>query len=356
MIGAGVFTKHGCRATEFTLCGLRALAIENECLRVTILLDKGADIVEFRDKQTDLDMLWASPMGLRAPFSVMPTSYNPDGNYLDFYEGGWQELFPSIGDPGEVRGAKLGVHGEACLLPWSWKLLEESGEKVSVELNARMLRTPFTLKKVLTIARGKRALFIDEVAENVGGVDMKLMWGHHPALGGPFLDGDLLLDIPAAEGVTFPTSFHPNFPSSKRFDWPRVTDELAVDKLPALPGKWAGICYATKLTDGWCALTNPAIGKGFALSFDKALFPHVWLWLVYEGMDHYPWYGKARCVAMEPYSSVPDSLGEAVKQNTALSLRAGEQVKTSLCAVLYDGNRRVQRVTKTGDVILREEH
>jgi hypothetical protein len=355
MIEAGVFRKHNCRATEFTLCGMRALTVENESLRVTVLLDKGADIIEFRDKRTDLDVLWASPAGLRAPFSALPTAYNPDGNYLDFYEGGWQELFPSIGDPAEVRGAKLGTHGEACLLPWSWRLLQEDDERVSVELSVRMLRTPFTLTKALTIVRGKRALWIDETAVNTGGVDLPLMWGHHPALGGPFLDGELYLDIPAAEGFTFPTSFHPDFPASARFDWPRVTDSLDVSKMPALPGKWAGICCATKLNDGWCALTNPALGKGFALAFDKTLFPNVWLWLVYEGMDHYPWYGKTRCVAMEPYSSVPDNLREAVRQNTARTLRAGERLTTGLCAVLYDATGRVARVQKTGDVILRED-
>ena len=50
MIGAGVYKKHGCRVTEFTICSMCALALENDKVRVTVLLDKGAEIVEFRDK------------------------------------------------------------------------------------------------------------------------------------------------------------------------------------------------------------------------------------------------------------------------------------------------------------------
>ena len=355
MVGAGVFRKHNCRVTEFSVCGMRALAIENECLRVTLLLDKGADIIEFRDKRTDVDVMWAAPAGLRAPLSAMPTAYNPDGNYLDFYEGGWQTLFPTIGDPAEINGAKLGIHGEACLLPWDWRLIEETDERASVELSCRMLRTPFLMTKTLTLRRGKRALWIDEVAENVGGVKLPLMWGHHPALGGPFIDGELLIDVPARRGTTFPRSFHPDFPASKPFDWPKITDTLDVSRLPAIEGKWAGLCNATDLGEGWYAVTNPKLGLGFALAFDRAMFPNVWLWMVYEGMDHYPWYGQARCVALEPYSSVPDNLEGSIRAGTALELSAGERRKTSLCAMLYGAKGRVTRADMAGDVILREE-
>lgn len=124
------------------------------------------------------------PSGLRAPFSTMPTQYSEAGNYLVFYEGGWQELFPSIGDPASVRGASLGVHGEACMLPWTWRLIEESDKCISVELRAYMLRTPFELTKRLTLRSGTRMLSICERAQNHGQVAMPLCWGHHPALGG----------------------------------------------------------------------------------------------------------------------------------------------------------------------------
>lgn len=346
----GALKKHGCRAVEFGLCGMRALALENERIRVTVLLDKGADIIEFRDKARDLDVLWGTPWGLRAPFSAMPSVYSSSGNYLDFYEGGWQELFPSIGDPARVNGAELGVHGEACLLPWQWRLVEESGERVEVQLSARMLRTPFLLSKRMSLKKGQRALWIEERALNEGGVAMPLAWGHHPALGGPFLDGELFLDIPAQMGHTFPTSFHPDFPADTAFSWPWAGEGLDLSAMPALKGKWAGIAYAAGLREGWCALTNPGLGLGFGLAFDKALFQNVWLWMVYEGLPHAPWYGRTRCLAMEPYSSVPDQLERAVERGTALTLPPGGEMETQLCAVLYETRGRVGRVDLSGGV------
>lgn len=355
MVGAGVFRKHGCRVTEFSLCGLRALTLENALLRVTLLLDKGGDIVEFRDKKSDMDVMWAAPAGLRAPFSVMPTVWSTDGNYLDHYEGGWQLLFPAIGDPAQVRGAQLGIHGEACMLPWEWRLLEESDEAVRVELTSRMLRTPFQMTRRLTLRRDRRVLELQECAENLGGVDMMFMWGHHPALGGPFLEGEVLLDIPAASGFTYHTSFHPDYPAEHRFCWPQIDAALDVSRQPMMDGRWAGICCATELSEGWCAAVNVHHEIGFALSFDRKMFPNVWLWMVYEGMEHYPWYGATRCLAMEPYSSVPDNLEQAIRQGTALILRPGESMETRLCASLFSGRGRVRSVSRDGDVILQEE-
>lgn len=351
MIGAGVYKKHGCRVTEFTICSMCALALENDKVRVTVLLDKGADIVEFRDKATDIDVLWGMPSGLRAPFSTMPTQYSEAGNYLDFYEGGWQELFQSIGDPASVRGASLGVHGEACMLPWTWRLIEESDKCISVELRAYMLRTPFELTKRLTLRSGTRMLSICERAQNHGQVAMPLCWGHHPALGGPVLEGEVYVDIPARRGFTYDISFHPDFPAARKFEWPHVTAELDVSCMPALNGRWAGICCATELTEGWCALTNPGLELGFALAFDMQLFAYVWLWMVYEGMEHYPWYGRTRCLAIEPYSSVPDNLEKAIAQNTALWLGPGECMETEMCAMLYTSKARIAHVDLRGNII-----
>src|SRR6266511_3745216 len=46
---------HGCRVSdEWTHRGMRAAVLENELLRVLVLLDRGAEIVEFRYKPLDL--------------------------------------------------------------------------------------------------------------------------------------------------------------------------------------------------------------------------------------------------------------------------------------------------------------
>ena len=55
---------HGCRVDEFGWRNQQLIVIENELLRVGVVATKGSDIVEFRYKPRDLDVLWHAPQTL----------------------------------------------------------------------------------------------------------------------------------------------------------------------------------------------------------------------------------------------------------------------------------------------------
>ena len=78
--------NYGCRITEYIYRGLRTIILENELIRVTILADKGSDIIEFLHKPTDTDFLWRSPLGVKDPSIFVPTTASPRGAFLDDYE------------------------------------------------------------------------------------------------------------------------------------------------------------------------------------------------------------------------------------------------------------------------------
>ena len=76
--------KQGCRISlDYTYKGMRIAYLENEQLRVGVLLDKGADIFEFTYKPRDIDFMWQSPLALRRPF--VATSALPEGAFHDYY-------------------------------------------------------------------------------------------------------------------------------------------------------------------------------------------------------------------------------------------------------------------------------
>src|SRR3954471_18371227 len=106
--------------------GHAAVWIENEQLRLTILPEKGADIYEFFHKPSGVEFLMRTPPGLQPP------GPQPQADFLENYEGAWQELFPNTGNSCEYKGKLLPVHGEVALLPWTYAVEEDDERGTAV--------------------------------------------------------------------------------------------------------------------------------------------------------------------------------------------------------------------------------
>lgn len=356
MIRANCERHFDCRISdEYTYRGLRLAILENELLRVTVVLDKGTDIIEFLHKPTDTDFLWRSPLGLQRPPSYPPSVGTPRGMFTDYNEGGWPEVFPHGGSPTEYQGAAFGLHDEVWHLPWHAEVVKDSPEEVALLCWVYTVRAPFRLEKTLRLKRGLPRLFLDETVVNVGAVTAEFMWGHHPMFGPPFLTERCVLDTPArwmlTDVVEDPDS---RFPPGFEGPWPRCTDKDGnpVDGrrlLPASSGV-SDMMFLTELEAGWYALTNPDRQVGFALSWDRSVFKHLWYWQQYGTKGGSPWWGQAYCVALEPFTTKVPMLAEAVKAGEARRLEAGQSLSTRLVATAYTGLTQVSRVTPEGEV------
>jgi len=318
--------------------------LENELLRISVLVDKGTDIFEFLYKPTDTDFMWRSPFGIRDPRTFGATSYDRTGAFMDFYHGGWQECFPTGGPASQAQGVEIGLHGEVATMPWDCRIVEDAPECVAACLSVRTYRTPFLLEKTLRLRRGRAVLEIEERVTNEGASEVAFMWGHHPAIGAPFLSADCRVDLPANKGLTGPGEYDPaqRLKEDARFDWPhcplRAGGEADVSRIGAESLRSLDLCYATELRDGWYALTNSRQKLGFGMRWDHEVFRHVWFWQVYRGGTGYPWYGRTYNVALEPWTSYPATgLQDAVANGTARSLGPEERLETVLSAFVYEG-------------------
>jgi galactose mutarotase-like enzyme len=356
--------NHGCRISDdWFYKGMQAVVIENDLLRVTVLVGRGSDIVEFRNKPMDLDYLYFAPSGVRNPGRDLPSAYT-DSPYLDYFSGGWNEILPNGGPVTEYQGAVLGQHGETSLLPWKHVIVKDTPEIVSVKMWVRTIRTPFLLEKTLTMYPGKAALQIDERVTNEGGQSMHFMWGQHIAFGRPFLEEGAIIDTPAKTFFVHESipGFEPRrfYPGAKA-KWPKAPayDEVFADasKVPAFGELQAQeLAYLTDMEEGWYAITNPLRKTGFAICFDPGLFRYIWYWQQMGNVANgYPWWGRTHTAALEPWSSFPSNgLQEAIKNGSALYLKAGEQLETSLTAFAYTGLSSVTSVTPGDGVKGRE--
>ncbi len=353
--------RDGCRVSdEWTFRGMRMAVLENDLLRVTVALDRGAEIVEFRSLRNGFDPLLRLPGGIRDPRSVVASSTVGGDPFLDWYAGGWQEILPNGGPQVSWRGAAYGQHGEVSLVPWSVEIVTDEPHEVAIVCRVRALRTPLALERRMTIRADRSALFLDERLTNEGGEDLDVMWGHHVAFGRTLLDDGARIATSARRvRVEDPMDgFEPRrvapghdgpWPMAPGSDGSSLVDLSVVPTVAAASGR--EMAYLSGFDGGaWYAIWSRE--KGFALTWDGALFEYLWLWQEFRAGTGYPWWKRVHCVALGPWTSFPTlGLPEAVRRGTQLVIPAGATIETSLVAVAFEpAGRDVTGLTPDGEV------
>lgn len=344
---------HGCRVDEFTWRGQRLIVLENELLHVGVLASKGADIIEFRYKPRDLDVMWHSPHSL-LPGDFIPTSARPAGAFLDYYPGGWQEVFPSAGPETVIAGAELGQHGETPLLPWDVHVRQDTASRLEVDFIVETVRMPFRLRRRMILSTGSPALRLEEEAINLGEQELPYAWGHHPAFGPPFLEAGCRIEMPACEVVEPPyaEALTRRFAVGQPSRFPLLADlrgdRKPMNEVPSPASHTQDVVVASQLTGNWCALRNPARKLAVGLVWDTAVFPYLWMWQVYGGAFGYPYYGRTYNLALEPFNGPVEPLANLADQGRARVLGPGQSVTAVLECGIFEAPGEVQGVEYGG--------
>ncbi|HEX7560726.1 MAG TPA: DUF4432 family protein [Candidatus Humimicrobiaceae bacterium] len=341
----------GCRITdEIRYKGLKAIIMENELLKVFILVDKGTDIIELLYKPKDIDFMWKSPK----------TFKEGDIDRKDFLEsflGGWQEIIPNGGSPCIYKGASLGLHDETSMVSWDYDILEDSQSKIIVKFYTKLAKVPLNIEKVLSLSSNSSVLSIEEKVINNGNEVLDFMWGHHPCFGSPFLSSDCVINFNAKEILSNPGSIS-SFPlvlpgaSGKLKAFPGKNGEMIdLSKVLDKNAGFADLLYAKGLNENWFSVTNIGKKVGIGYVFDPKVFRYLYLWMVYGGGDNYPWYSNTYSLAVEPWSSYPGlGLLECIKNSTALKISPGEVKSAWLKTVVYEKENDVEKIDNTGSV------
>lgn len=311
--------------------GNPALWLENEQLRVGVLPHKGADIFEFTYRPLALQLLMQTPWGLKAP------GKKPPAEFLENYEGGWQELFPNHGDACEFRGQALPMHGEVALLPWDVQVLQDNSTETSLHLQVRCQKTPFLLERTMRLRAGTAQLEILEKVTNESDTPCEFVWGHHLTLGEAFLDGASRLNVSARTILTPQALYEPGtarLAPGQSSPWPNASDRqggtIDLSKIPDRSAHSHDDAFLTGLENGSFSVASPGCGLCFTLNWDEKLFPWIALWQPYGGADMPPFTGMYG-VGIEPWVS-QFALTEAVEKGQARSLAGRASLETRLVA------------------------
>ncbi len=323
----------GCRIHETELYGLRTIVLENERVRLSFLAGKGADLVEFNLKSRDMDFAWLTGAGIRNPLALHSTSPDSLATFIDFYPGGWQEIFPNAGEAATWAGAQYGQHGEVSSLPWDVEIVEDTEQAVAVRFSVRGVKTPCRLERVVRLASGEAAVRFDEVLTNDGPVPFDAMWGHHIAYGQPFLEPGAVISVPdGVRAIPHADSLGDvrRVGSADPFAWPVGIDPAGNETdFSVVPGKDSPseLFYLTDFPGeaAWYEIRRPARDLGMRVEWDAGTMPYLWYWQEFGASKGYPWYGRNYNIGLEPGSSYPtNGLPDAVANGSAMLLEAGE--------------------------------
>lgn len=319
--------NYGARITSRLSIGhLPAVVMENELIRMTILAGRGADVIEFLYKPKDLDFAWQTATGVRG--NPLPAEPQDDmASFMDEYPGGWQTIFPNGGPPSIVDGKTFGQHAEVSVLPWTYQILEDTVEKISVKFSVLTRKLPFRVEKTFTVKAESSKCEIQEEITNLSGNSLATMWGFHFTFGPPFLteESKIIVEEPA---TVLPHDYGADSSprrvgSTQEFAWPMGRDSRGekVDFSQLPPQKTPGeMLYIHGSPIGRYRVETPSHSMAAEVCWDNTLFPYLWFWQEFGYSKDAPWYGKHYNIGLEPFSSFPTSgLAKAIENGTALS-------------------------------------
>ena len=327
-------------AREVVVEGQRALVLENAALRVTVMPDLGGHVHEIVDRAADRDVLWHNPRTAPRPA--------PYGAFFDdWWSGGWDEIFPS-GDRGTLHDEPLPYMGEMWCVPWEARHAYGGGE-ASITAVGYATVAPARMTRTIRVLGDAPVLRIGYRIDNLDVRPLPYTWGIHPAFA---VTPAHRIDLPARQMLVGVSSDPSMGEQGWTYTWPILPDPTVEDGArdmrlvrPRESAVFAGH-WATDLASGWLALTDTAARRGVAMTFDVSIFRHAWLWQVYGG-----WRGHHH-VALEPWTSHPQQVEEAVVLGQARVLAPGESIETAVAFTLHEGLDAVASVDRLGELVV----
>lgn len=342
--------NYGCRIhNQVSYKSLKTVVLENDLVRVSVLVDKGTEIFEYLYKPKDLDFMWLTDNGVQNPNEYLPTSPDPVATFVDYYSGGWQEVFPNGGPTSAYLGAQFGQHGEVAHMPWDYEIVQDTEQLISVQFSVRTKKLPFRLTKKLTLELGSSSLLIEEQLDNLSDIPLRYMWGQHLAFGKPFLEPGCRIIVPnhvkmITESVESPVSLPGRVRRGGAYDWPfgvaETGDQVDLSVLPER-GTLSDMMYLTGFeAQAWYKVENSARGMGMQVEWDAAEMPCLWYWQEFGATEGYPWYGRHYNIGLEPFAGYPTlGLEEAIRNDSAGAIGARERKTFRLKTSPYELDR-----------------
>ena len=154
------------------------------------------------------------------------------------------------------------------------------------------------------------------------------MWGHHPAIGAPFLSEHCTLQLPTEHGVLIERIWKDDSVQNGEIRWPYLSNGMDLSRIRPEGDESKFMIMMDQLSRGSYQIVNSQLKLGVEMNWDLSVMPYLWLWMNFNGEAGYPWYKRAYLMAVEPWTSIiydgTDGLNEAIANGSAVYLSPGD--------------------------------
>ena len=296
------------RMAETIYRGRRAVQIENEKIRLTVLVE-GGHIAEILHKPAGINPLWTPPWP-----SIEPSTYDP-AKHPEYGRNTESRLLAGImghnlcldifGGPSEEEAAAgLDVHGEASVALYR---IESDGKRLVAR--ADLAQSQLRVERTITLDADGVTVRVSETVENLSAADRPVGWTQHVTLGPPFLEkGRTQFRATATRSRVFESDFTGGKGVMKigaDFDWPTVprkdsgTLDLRIYTDAPVSGGYTAHLMDPHRQEAWWTAWSPASKVAIGYVWNRLDFPWLGIWEENHSRDLPPWNGKTLTRGME---------------------------------------------------------
>ncbi len=329
-----------CRISDrWTLNGLQVIVLENELIRTSLLVDLGARLHEFIYKPLDRDFFWHNPR-------IEPRSPVFQADIDAWLSGGMDEAIPT-GHPSSYRNELYPYIGELWSLRWDYDILQRGPHQVEVHLWRHTPISPLKVERWMTLRRDEPVLRMRHRLTNLSSTPFDFLWGLHPCWD---VSPAARFDLPAGEMLIEDSAPNERLgPKGTRYRWPYATEaatgrQVDMRQMPPPDSGFGEFQFATRLSQGWLAVTDSQACVGAGLVFPAEIFKAAWLWTAAGNWRGY-YVG-----ALEAWTGYPQKLHDAVDHGVYSTLEGKGILECETALVAYTGVKSVSYLDMDGVV------
>ena len=294
--------------------GLEFCRLSSKDWEADVLLTKGADIS--RAHVTDFgECLLCTKHGLSL-FDGRDLQNEPLANYNELYYGGWQDLVPHRS---MINGSEIPVaHQNGACISWELRSHSQTNNGTQAVFTSEIPALQLMLEKTITLSDHDSTLCLHDRVLNFGTQSVSFPWTHHIAFGDQAVDPQVKYALPDCQLFDLRDWDGKKPWTSLQKSLRDATDDAFLPYDLTRPPQTRGRLYAL-LT----ALEKPQIdicleNRRLRMSFSKEIFPFIRYWA--------QWDDNMRTVALEPSTSLFNTMQESMEHGMVLTLRPQETV------------------------------